>query len=123
MLRITLAALAASPLIFVGCHSVAESDQPAMSQQTTELEVYNPHWDGDSFMIQVMSNGCTEATDIHYSINDETLTFARAKADPCRMMPHLVSLSFQLQQPFSAIANPILFSTGTGLMGHGKTSH
>ncbi|WP_428240489.1 hypothetical protein [Gynuella sp.] len=119
MFRMTLATLLTASFILAGCNSMAQNNQTEISS----LNVFNPRWEGDNFVIEVMSNGCTDVSDLQYTITDEQLTFSRIRPDNCRAMPHLVALSFELDQAFTSLTNPILFSTGTGLMGHGKTIH
>ncbi|AJQ95981.1 hypothetical protein [Gynuella sunshinyii] len=117
MFRMTLAILLTCSFILSGCNAMAQNNKT----ETSSLNVFNPRWEGDHFIIEVMSNGCTDSSDLEYSITDEQLTFSRIRSDNCRAMPHLVALSFQLDQAFTSLTNPILFSTGTRLMGHGKT--
>ncbi|WP_152086092.1 hypothetical protein [Pseudoalteromonas sp. A25] len=64
---------------------------------------------GDSFVIQVRSFGCTDASSFKIIQSKDNVTITRIKQDRCRRMPHLIWLSLDRQSlslPF-ILQNPI----------------
>ena len=71
--------------------------------------LYGVTYSKNKLLVQVMSNGCTQAKDFRISSENGKLSIYRIKPDRCRRMPFLVELVFDFpgSHPVT-LENPVM---------------